>query len=106
MAVHLHHLVKDVVQKHRCIPIDGGGSGGWGNLEGIVNVGIKRVVHCAVYIARCVVVVLLVGEGGSDAERLIAHVWSDGGAVRGVYWWEFGDSGGGGQFQQFIIKGF
>jgi hypothetical protein len=44
---------------------------------------------------------LLAGEGGGDAERLFAHVWDNGGAIRGVYWWEFGDSSGGGQVQQF-----
>jgi hypothetical protein len=100
-AVRLHHLVEDVVQQYQCVSTNGGGSGGWGNLEGIVNVGVERVVHCAVYVARCVVVVLLAGEGGGDAEHLFVRVWDDGGAVRGVYWWEFGDSGGGGQVQQF-----
>jgi hypothetical protein len=100
-AVRLHHLVKDVVQQHQRIPNNGGGSGGWGNLEGIINVGIKRAVHCAVYVAHCVVVVLLAGEGGGDAERLFVRVWDNGGAVRGIDWWEIGDSGSGGQVQQF-----
>ncbi len=101
MAIRLHHLVKDVVQQHQCVPTNGGGSGGWGNLEGIVNVGVKPVVHCVVYVACCVVVVLLAGEGGGDAEHLFVRVWDDGGAVCSVYWWEFGNSGGGGQVQQF-----
>ncbi len=101
MAIRLHQLVKDVVQQHQRIPTNGGGSGGWGNLEGIIDVGVKRVVHCAVYVARCVVVVLMAGEGGSDVERLFARVWDDSGAVHGIDWWEFGDSGGGGQVQQF-----
>ncbi len=63
--------------------------------------GVEHVVHCTVYVASHVVVVLLASEGGGDAERLFARVWDDGGAVRSVYWWEFGDSGGGGQVQQF-----
>ncbi len=63
--------------------------------------GFEHAVHCAVYVACCVVVVLLAGEGGGDAERLFARVWDNGGAVSGVDWWEFGDSGGGGQVQQF-----
>ncbi len=100
-AVRLHHLVKDVVQEHQRIPTNGGGGGGWGNLEGIVKVGVECVIHCVVYVARCVVVVFLVGEGGGDAERLFTRVWDDGGAIHGIYWWEFGDSGGGGQVQQF-----
>ncbi len=36
---------------------DGGGSGGWGNLEGIIDVGVEHVIHCTVYVARCVIVV-------------------------------------------------
>jgi hypothetical protein len=100
-AVRLHHLVEDVVQQHQSVPTNGGGSGGWGNLEGIIDMGVERVVHCAVHVACFVVVVLLVGEGGGDAEHLFARVWDNSGAVRGVYWWEFGDSGGGGQVQQF-----
>ncbi len=79
-------MVKDIVQKHRRVLTNGGGSGGWGNLEGIIDMGIKCVVHCMVYVARCVVVVLLVGEGGGDAEHLFVRVWDDGGAVRSVYW--------------------
>ncbi len=101
MAVSLHHLVNDAIQQHQRIPTNGGGSGGKGNLEDIVDVGIEHVVHCAVYVARCVVVVLLAGEGGGDAEFLFAHVWDDGGAVRSIYWWEFRDFGGGGKVQQF-----
>ncbi len=47
--------------------------------------GIEHVVHCAVYVACCVVVVLLAGKGGSDAEHLFAHVWDDGSTIRGIY---------------------
>jgi hypothetical protein len=74
MAVCLHHLVEDVVQQHRCVPTNGGGSGGWGNLEGIVDMGAKRVLHCAVYVACCVIVVLLAGESGGDVECLFVCV--------------------------------
>ncbi len=66
VAIRLHHLVKNVVQQHRCISPDGGGSGGWGNLERIADVGIKRVVQGMVNVACCVIAVLLAGEGGSD----------------------------------------
>ncbi len=52
-AVRLHHLVEDVIQQHRCIPTNGGGSGGWGNLEGIVDVSVECVVHCAICCTLC-----------------------------------------------------
>ncbi len=45
-------------------PVVGGG-GGW-DLECIVDVGIKRVIHDMVNVACCAIVVFLVGEGGSD----------------------------------------
>ncbi len=63
--------------------------------------GDEHVVHCTVYAARCVVAALLAVEGGGDAERLFARVWDGSGAVRSIDWWEFGDSSGGGQVQQF-----
>ncbi len=52
----------------------------------------EHVVHCVVYVARCVIVVLLAVEGGADAECLFTRVWYNGGAVRSVDWWEFEDS--------------
>ncbi len=58
-----------------------GGGGGWGNLECIINVGIKCVVHGMVNVACCVVVVLLEGEGGNDFYHLLLHVRDDGSAV-------------------------
>jgi hypothetical protein len=63
--------------------------------------GVKCVIHCAVYVACCVVVVLLADEGGGGVECLFVRVWDVGGADRGVYWWEFWDSSGGGQVWQF-----
>ncbi len=64
-AIRLHHLIKNVVQQHGCIPPDCWRGGGWDNLERIVNVCIERVVHGMLNIACCVVVALLAGEGGS-----------------------------------------
>ncbi len=81
MAVRLHHLAEYVVKQHRYILPNGGGSGGWCDLEPIVNMGVKCVVHGLVDVAHCVVIVLVAVECGGDFEHLFARVGDDGDAI-------------------------
>jgi hypothetical protein len=81
-AIHLHHLIKNVVQQHGCIPPNDRRGGGWGDLERIIDVGAKCVIHGMVNVACCVVVILLAGEGGSDIKRLLSCVWDDSSVIR------------------------
>ena len=64
------------------VPSHGGQSDGGSNFEGIVDVCIKRVVHSTVYVACCVVVVLLALERCRDTQHFLAHV-GDNGAIVG-----------------------
>ena len=58
-----HHLVEDVVECHQQIPFNGGLSSSGHDFECIVDVCIERVVYSTIYVACCVVVVLLALEG-------------------------------------------
>ena len=87
-----HHLVEDVIDCHQRIPSHGGQSIGGSNFERIVNVHIKRVVHSTIYVACCVVVVLLVLEGRHDTQRFLARE-GDNRAVVGLRFREFWYSG-------------
>ena len=87
-----HHLVEDVVECHRQIPSNGVWSSGGCTFECIFGVCIERVVDSPIYVACCVVVVLLALEGRRDTQRLLARVWYDS-AVGGLDLREFWYSG-------------
>ena len=87
-----HHLVEDVVECHQRIPSNGGWSSGGGDFECIVDVCIKCVIDSTIYVACCVVVVLLALEGCRDTQRLLADVWYNG-AIVGLDFREFWYSG-------------
>ncbi len=68
-----------------------GGNGGWWDFENIVNVHVKRAVHCTVNVARGVVVVLFMGKFSRNFEHLLTCVRNYCRAIALKDWWEIGD---------------
>ncbi len=64
-------------------------------LERIIDVSVQRVIHPAIYIACCVIVVFRMRDCGSDAERLLTRIWDDGCAVGCVNWGKLRDPSAG-----------
>ena len=77
MSICPHLLVEDVVECHQLIPSNCGWIIGRSDFEGIVDVRIERAIHSIIYVACCVVVVLLALECCRDTEHLLTSVWYD-----------------------------
>ncbi len=81
LTVSDHQLIKDFVQSHRAVQLDGGWRRRGRDLVGIADVAIKPIMDCAIDVNTCFAVVLIAIKFPGNADGLLASVGDGGDAI-------------------------